>query len=273
MNQQILDDLIGAPPPSTVDVDAIIVRQRRRQRVQRLAAGGSAAAGVVLAVVLAFGMAGGPRRPDGTPPATTPPGPSPSATPVATGFRLETGTKAGRERTLQRLRLALESALAEHAPRAKWIYMPDVPGEKRTPDGRPTMWISENPVFFEGRSGISADRVKGGFYLRVRPTECQIGLSCSQAVTCDDISSGCSEGRTPGGLAVVRWTETSDTGSGPPYKSYNVQVVLRGGAYTATLESVNVFGGDSSPIRASAPPLTRTELERMAADVAERITG
>lgn len=264
MNQEILDELIGAPPPSTVDVDAVIARQRRRQRLHRLAASGSAAAGVVLAVILGAGVTGGP------PPHKTPQ--PPATAPSATGFPLEPDTKAGRERTQDRLRAALEAALTEHAPGAKWIYMPDVPGEKRTPDGHLTMWITEDPVYFEGRSGISAGGGKGGFYLSVRPAECEPGLSCSAALTCDDLSSGCSEARTPGGLDVVRWVEKSPGGD-QPYLSYGVQVMLRGGTHTLTLRAVNVFGGDASPVRAPAPALTRTQLERMAADVAERITG
>lgn len=269
MNQQIFDELIGAPPPSTVDVDAIVVRQRRRRRVRRFAASGSAAAGVALAVVLGVTLGGGPHRQSGPPPAATT-NPSPSA--GTTGFALEPGTPAGRERTKDRLGAALEAALTEHAPRAEWIYMPDVPGEERTPDGHPTMWVTEAPVFFEGRSGISADGEKGGFYLSVRPSECEPGLSCSAALTCDDLSSGCSQARTPGGLDVVRWVEESPGGD-QPYVSYGVQVMLRGGTYTLTLRAVNVFGGDASPIRAPAPALTRTQLEKMAADVAERITG
>ena len=269
MNQQMLDELIGAPPPSTVDVGAIIVRQRRRQRWRRVAAGGSVAAGVAVAVFLGTGLVGGPRQENGPPPATASPSVTAAPSPSATGFPLETGTPAGRERTKDRLQEALEAALTEHAPGAKWIYMVDVPGEKRTPDGQPTMWITEDPVYFEGRSGIIAGGRKGGFYLSVRPTACEIGRGCSPAITCDDISSGCTEGRTPEGLAVVRWVEKP---SGK-YVFYHVQVMLRGGSHTLTLQAVNYFGGDASPVSAAAPPLTRSQLEKMAAGVAERITG
>jgi len=269
MNQQIFDQLIGAPPPSTVDVGAIIVRQRRRQRWRRLAAGGSAAAGVAVAVILGTGLAGGQRQQNGPPPATASPSVTAAPSPSATVFPLETGTPAGRERTKDRLQAAVESALTEHAPGAKWIYMVDVPGEKRTPDGHITMWTTENPVYFEGRSGITARGRKGGFYLSVRPVACGVEGSCSPVFTCEDIASGCTEGRTPEGLEVVRWVEKP---SGK-YVFYHVQILLRGGTHMLTLQAVNYFGGDAGPISAAAPPLTRTQLERMAAGVAERIAG
>lgn len=64
MNKQQFDDAIGAAPPSTVDVDAIVARQRRAAQVRRVAAPGVATAGVVavtfgIAIALPSGSGGG----------------------------------------------------------------------------------------------------------------------------------------------------------------------------------------------------------------------
>ncbi|WP_199513968.1 hypothetical protein [Nucisporomicrobium flavum] len=271
MNQQMLDQLIGAPPPSTVDVGAVIVSQRRRQRLRRFGTGAAAAAGVVIAVVAGMSLAGGPHSRGASPPAAASPSARPS--PSLAGLVLETGTAAGRERTRAALQEVLEEALTEHAPQAGWIYMPDVPGERRTPDGHPVLRVERDPVTFEGRSGLTAGGRKGGFYLSVRPTGCEPGTSCSPAYECDDLPPGCTEARTPGGLRVVRWLENLPAGDGDRYVFYGVQVMLRGGDHTLTLRAVNYFGGDAAPVSAPAPPLTRTQLDGIAGTVADRIAG
>jgi hypothetical protein len=55
MDRQVFDDAIGASPKSTVDVEAIIARERRAGRYRWVANPGVAAGGAVLAVV--FGVA------------------------------------------------------------------------------------------------------------------------------------------------------------------------------------------------------------------------
>src|SRR5215217_664028 len=55
MDRQLFDDAIGSPPPSTVDVEAVIARQRRAALVRRVGGPGLVAAAAVAAVT--FGVA------------------------------------------------------------------------------------------------------------------------------------------------------------------------------------------------------------------------
>jgi hypothetical protein len=57
MDRQVFDDAIGASPPSTVDVEAIITRERRAGRYRWAANPGVAAGGAVLAVVVGVAVA------------------------------------------------------------------------------------------------------------------------------------------------------------------------------------------------------------------------
>lgn len=85
--QELIDDEIGTAPPSTVDVNAIVSRQRKLVRVQR--AGVAVAAGVVAAALVTgvgiLQQAGGVRSPDVTalPSPSASPSPSPTQDPRA----------------------------------------------------------------------------------------------------------------------------------------------------------------------------------------------
>ena len=57
MDKQLFDDAIGASPPSTVDVDAVIARGRRADRLRRVANPAVAAGAGVLAVMLGVAFA------------------------------------------------------------------------------------------------------------------------------------------------------------------------------------------------------------------------
>jgi hypothetical protein len=235
----LLDDLVGTPPPSTVDVDRIIARERRARRWRWAASGGSAAAAVVLAIV-AGQLAGGSRP-------VAPPAPAlPAAAPAPL--------------TPARLGAILEAATAKYAPDAKWIYMPDVPGEKPTPDGHPVMSGTSDPVTFGGRSGITANGRKGGFYLRLGPRVAPAGY-------CDQILGECEPVTTPGGLPAAHWVDRPDD----KYVFYGMDVALPD--WTLTIQAVNYFGGDASPASAPVPPLTSAQVDAITGEVADRIAA
>lgn len=268
MNQETLDRLIGAAPPSRVDVERIILRQRHRRRVRQLAAGGGVAVAVVVAIMLGASLTGG-QRPRDLQVATAPSGVAtgPDASGHA-GVLLEVDSEAGRRRTLTRLRTALEDAVEKHAPGTRWISMPDAPGEKPTPDGHPTLRIDENPTGFSGRSGITADGAKGGLHLALRPVGCSAGRACSPLHVCDGADAECIVLPSGSGLQRVYWVDKP--GEGRVF--YGVDLVLADGVHALRLLAVNDFG-DAGPVSAPVPVLTRPELHRVATEIADRITG
>ncbi|GAA4609084.1 hypothetical protein BJY16_007155 [Actinoplanes octamycinicus] len=271
MSQELLDRLIGAAPPSTVDVEAVITRTRRRQRVLRAAASGSVAVAVLVATLVGVGLAGRrepvPVAQQPVPPAASSPASTPSAGVPADN--VENDTAGGRQRTLDRLRTAVERATAAHAPGTAWIYMPDARGEKRTPDGHLRMWTTKDPWSFEGRSGITGGGRKGGFYVSLRPAGCAGGQSCSPLYECDGTVPACEKTTTSGGLTLVHYVDEPGNG----WLFYGVDVLLPGGDHALRMTAVNYFGGDGSPPSATMPVLSRDQLDAIAVDVAGEFTG
>jgi hypothetical protein len=269
VNQETLDRLIGAAPPSTLDVGGVIRRTRRRRRIRRALAGCSTATAVVAAIAVGAALVDGPQRPpEVVPPpvaASVPATLVPSPTP--TGFALDTSARAGQERALDWLRTALEEATAEHARGTRWIYMPDVPGEPRTPDGRPILLYTVADDTFRGRSGVTGGGRKGGFFLTLRPTTCEVGRSCQPMHQCVDGGSSCVTSRTPAGHRLVSYVEKPSRKH--VFYSVDVEVV---GSRALHLEAVNYFGGDGSGSVASAPVFTRAQLAAIATTIADQIT-
>jgi hypothetical protein len=270
VNQETLDQLIGPVPPSTIDVGGVIRRTRRRRRIRRALAG-CATATAVLAVVAAGAVLvdGSKRAPVVNPPQVAASVPAtPSQRPPSTDFVLNTSTRAGQELALDRLRNALEEATAEYAPGTKWIYMPDEPGEPRTPDGRPILLYTVADDTFRGRSGVTAGGRKGGFYLTLRPTACEAGQGCQPMHRCSDGGIDCVTSRTSGGLRIVSFVEKP----GKKLLFYSVDVEITGG-YALHLEAVNYFGGDGSAAVAATPVFSRVQLEGIATTIADRIAA
>ncbi|MFC4068561.1 hypothetical protein [Actinoplanes subglobosus] len=266
MNQDLLDQLIGAAPPSTVDVERVVRRTRRRRRLRHLAVGGSTAVAVVATIAVAASLLPGP-EPVPAPPAAAA-SPSVPVSPSPSVMALESATEAGRQRILDRLRTVLEQSAAEHAPGVRWIYMPDEPGEKRVPDGHPVMFALDDDTF-RARSGVTADGRKGGFYLSLRATGCAAGQSCEPFYECAPPIVDCRETRTASGLRLVRYVDEPGKG----WRFYGVDVELADRKHAVRLSAVNYFGGDGSEPSAPAPVFTRTQLDAIATAIAETITG
>jgi hypothetical protein len=106
MTQQLFEDMIGSPPPSTVDVEAIIATQRRQRRWRTAAAGGAVAAAIV-GLLVGFGAIAA----DNTSTAPPVPGAPPSSGPAP--GREDTAT------TEHRLTEALRQAVRREAPAAE----------------------------------------------------------------------------------------------------------------------------------------------------------
>lgn len=126
-NQDLIDQEMGTLPPSTVDVDAVIARQRRRVRVRQ--AGTVAAAVAVLAgfatVPAVLPRWAAPRHPAG-PATSAAPGPSP--------------TKSVRERETDRLTTVLKALLAADLPRAQF-------GPQSRVGTDPLVFLDQGPDF------------------------------------------------------------------------------------------------------------------------------
>jgi len=276
----ILDEHIGTSPPSTVDVDRIIRRERRGRLMRRIGVGGAAAVMTALAITAGVALTGGPYWAPASKPGNVASAASPQASvsPSPAGSHIPAGDAQAILATRARLQTALEQALIDVAPDAGWIYMPDVPGETPLPDGHPKVWVENGArVGFAARAGLSRHGAKAGFYLWLRPAGCfsSDGRSiCSLELKCrdGDKPADCTSWTTPGGLPVVETTETSAAKGGKQYRFYNVQVLLPND-YRLTLLAVNYFGGDGSPVSSQTPLLSKTELKAMALVIADRMSG
>lgn len=90
MDKHTFDDAIGATPASTVDVDAIVTRQRRVTVLQRLAAPAAVAAGAVIVLTVGIAIASPGASPTRDAPAAGGPGSGVTATSAAPGTALST---------------------------------------------------------------------------------------------------------------------------------------------------------------------------------------
>jgi hypothetical protein len=167
MNGQLFDDLIADAPPSTIDVPAIVRRERRRRTALR--AGVPAA--VILAAastvaVLGTGNAATPKPPAGTGARPT----GSAATPAVPGFRLAANDQAATAATAKTLRTALDAAVRRAAPGATWLA--EGLTKTATPDGRPPRIFGDDlkhptDQMFTGTTGISLDGRHGTLSLNI----------------------------------------------------------------------------------------------------------
>ncbi|MEV6969287.1 hypothetical protein AB0M47_29670 [Hamadaea sp. NPDC051192] len=277
MNQQLFDQRLGTPPPSTIDLDDIIARQRRRSVWRRTAAIGSSAFASVAAVTIAVSLAAGPgpgRSPSPLVAEASSVASSASSSAAAVAVRVDTAGQ--RQQTLDALQAALESGLASTAPGVTWVYMPDVPGEQPGPDGHPQMHASASPpVSFSARSGLAYGSARGGFYVRLAEPDCaanQTGVrACTPLVECDAAKAECAKTQTASGLQLTTWTERPVSG-GQHYVFYGAEVVTRSG-YALHVLAVNYFGGDQASVSAPVPVLTKAQLAALTTNVADQIGG
>jgi hypothetical protein len=135
--RQVMDDAIGDSPVSTVDVDTVIARQRRDQKVRRWGACGAAAAAVLALAVTVPQVLPGHTRPG--------PADDPQITTVA-------GTPAD----LTRLDNAVFTAVKREVPGLKWHNpaSPDVPDWSHEGGDQDTL------VSYRGQGAIVADGVR-----------------------------------------------------------------------------------------------------------------
>lgn len=284
MNQQLFDEVVGAPPPSTVDVAAIVKRERRRGAVLRV--------GTTMAAVLVLAVSAGvtvsiAARPGGTaqPPSTT-----------DTGFQLLADDRESAQATAQRLREALDHALKRAAPGAQWVSSNRY--ENPAPDGQPpNLFAADAPKeaqqMFNGGTGVAAEGRKGTLALDI--VNFGPGAPCDTAdpkcgaenalpshednkrhmfLSCRG-ATGCTERIGPNGEQMVVATDSTKLQqfSGPwSFTSYDVRVELPD-ARTLSLTVTNEFGvgNQESSLQQQDPPLTVDQVTAIALDVASKI--
>jgi hypothetical protein len=131
--QDLLDRAIGdTEPPSTVDVDRLIVRERRRRRRWAVSAGSAA----VLALLVAAGVSLAP---------------GPGATPVGPAVG------ADRDPALRQVDAAVWAALSEHAPGLGWVTW-NVPEDESWSPADGPLWVSR---LSGGAAGAGAGPYRG----------------------------------------------------------------------------------------------------------------
>jgi hypothetical protein len=117
--QRLLDEEMGTPPPSTVDVERTIRRRRRIGRFQRVAVGASALGALALVATVAL-------RPDAAGPQFGGPGPAVPVSPSATASSAapapgEDGPPRIDEPAAVRLTEVLKARLAARLPGAQFL--------------------------------------------------------------------------------------------------------------------------------------------------------
>lgn len=198
-------EAVGEIPPTSIDVEQVIRRQRRRHRLRR---NGLAAVGaVVLGVTVPFAIAG-VSRPDLS---ASPASPSPTAQ-HARSPRPEPGT------TFSATDLAVFAALAREAPDVEWIT------EGWPSDGDLVTWSSVGSTEpFHGQGPIRAGDRAGHFQLQMDqgPRNGVVGTDDPQRVpvrpdfaweadpcTPEKIQeSGCVDSTGPAGEKIQTWSD------------------------------------------------------------------
>jgi hypothetical protein len=233
--QQLFDELIDDPPASTVDVNAIVARERRARRQRRLAGIGTAVAAVAVLGLLV-----------GTDVITRKvPGPFEAGAPGP--------VKEDPAYTEYRLTNALRSAMAREAPLVVLSnveeFQPDAPLKVRyEPCGVATHPVRPLPKIFSTSAGVSRDNHRGVFMFE---SGYRVADSfCAKAIA----SPPGTESPGPAGERVFTRWRADDSGA-------SVFVVRPDGTF------VNVYvTWLTSP--SGDPPLTLAQLTAIALDPA-----
>ncbi|GAA4568059.1 hypothetical protein GCM10023176_21710 [Micromonospora coerulea] len=248
----VFREAVGEIPPTSIDVEQVIRRQRRRHRLGRI--GLAAVVGAaVLGVTVPLAVAGGP-GPDL--PASSP-SPSPTAQP-ARSPRPEPGTTFGATD------LAVFAALAREAPDVEWTT------PRWQPDGDLATWNSggsTGPYFGQGR--LRAGDRAGDFLVQLERSG-NLDPCTPEMIR----NNGCIDSSGPAGEKIQTWSNQNPvdllpsrpgmpapptTGTSDRFSTrYDVLVERPDGTFL--IVTVQADGED--------PPLTLAQLTAVALDPA-----
>lgn len=253
MGAQLFDEVIGDLPPSGVDIEGIVRREKRRRAARR--ATGLATAVVALSVTGALGLTMASGTGASSPPAA---GPSASTSVPDTRFALVADSAESAAGTAKRLSEALDVALQKAAPGAEWIFEPGVAGETG-PDGQvPKLAYKvrkNGQEMFAGDSGVQKDGRRGSLYLGIFP---------AGTLDCPPKGPQCVAGTTPGGAKTTLVTVDGDV------VVYHANVELPDKRVLTIIHS-NDFGPDGAGAAQPDTPLTSEQTMAIAIDVASHI--
>ncbi|XVV02640.1 hypothetical protein ACQPW3_35600 [Actinosynnema sp. CA-248983] len=300
MDKQLFDDAIGEVPPSTVDVDAVMVRGRRAVRLRRVANPAVAAglAVVVLTGAVAYTLTSGDNggTPVGGPPSTTSTVPPSSTTPqppssttleqppgskIATPGTITVDDKVPPRQCKGRLesvaeaaaRLTLATTNAVKAQRPDLTLSANPAGSPHGPlgyhqvgreDPNVELSICDTRATFEALAKTTTADGTGNIFVLMHPTwQADLGPMCDYPGL--GTRTSCATETGPRGEEIIK--QTADMGDGI---TMNQVLVHRKDGTRILVQSENI--GTSGKIggapTASKPPLTLDQLTAIGVDPA-----
>jgi len=271
MGTQLFDQLIGDLPPSSVDVAAIVRREKRRSRTRWFT--GVATAVVALSVTTAIGLSMTSSTGTSSPPSAAG-GSSPAGTTADTRFALVAYSEESAAASAKRLGAALDAAFRKEAPGATWIFDPEVPGQTG-PDGQPPKLSykvvdgasKKSQELFSGDSGVLNEGRKGSLHLGVNAIDGlgEDGTPQRKAGTCPPSGLPCKAGTAPNGAPTIVLSKAFDAG-----RVYTAEVALPDGR-ALRISVNNTFGAGGDGAARQATPLTGAQALAIAVEVASHI--
>lgn len=244
MSKTLFDEVIGTPPPSTVDVPAIVRRRRRTRTLRRV--GIAATSVVAVSAIVAAGLSLVPGRGDGL---TTPAVPSHQAI-VPFGA-------LSPDVTPRDVADALMQAVATATPDAQWA-----------PDGRPQVVASPTAeegagAMFGGAGSLTRQGVSRRVAVAIGPADDAFVCQKKNVV----FEETCTVGLTPDGATMVI-RQYWDTSHPDWIAMLRVDLALADGLVVRAYAYASKQLTDES----LGPVLTVPQLARVVVAVASRLT-
>ncbi|NUR72372.1 MAG: hypothetical protein HOU81_16275 [Hamadaea sp.] len=252
MAHTLFEEVIGAMPPSTVDISRIVARERRHRRRRSVLGAAAGTVAVVAAAALALGAAG-------SAPTRSVEVSSPST------HVLTFHPSKPFQHTYDWLSTTVDEALRSAAPETQWIRQPaagadygsdgDAPRFTGSSAGVGTLW------------GVRNGDLKGSIWVEFTDAKC-LGddasvQNCWSNLPCPPET--CHRGTTPGGLRTVVMQYIEDTNAAVHVN--RVMVALANGKVVSITVSNGFLTAENHPEYAPEPPLSIEEVENLAAQV------
>jgi hypothetical protein len=247
MNPDLLDAQMGTPPPTTVDVDRVIVRQRRRLRLKHVGVASSAG---VMALAIALVLTNLPHAGTGKPAGV-------GAAPTHS-VRVTPTPASSRDQEVARLTQVLRQLLTADLPHAQFLPFP----QGYDPSVVPLAFIDQGD-YFSANAAIKDAAGRGSISVSVGREQDSFRLDhgCSQDPPPLDVKVQCETHAGPGGATIMVLQTTRGN-----YKRHVVEIYRKDGNSVM----VDVSNGAAAPLKAqrATPPLTTDQVINLAVNPA-----